>query len=86
MARKSHIGNITSSNFKLKVCELLKRAKFIADFSVVSDGNKKTLEIELLQSSLMNEVVPQIKLFSKPSRRLYTGYEDIKGVAGGRGI
>lgn len=86
MARKSHIGNITSSNFKLKVCELLKKAKFIADFSVVVDGNKKTLEIQLLQSSLMNEVVPQIKLFSKPSRRLYTWYEDIKGVAGGRGV
>lgn len=86
MARNTKIDNIVASNFKLKVCELLKKAKFIKDFNVTTDGNKKTLHIELMQSSNMNEIVPNIKLFSKPSRKMYVWFEDIKGVAGGKGI
>lgn len=86
MARKSHLDNIIPSNFKLKVCLLLKKAKFISDFNVTTDGNKKTLHISLIESSDMNEIVPTIKLFSKPSRKHYVGYEEIKWVAWGRGI
>ncbi|MFA7284380.1 MAG: 30S ribosomal protein S8 [Candidatus Absconditabacterales bacterium] len=86
LARKPHLEGITASAFKLKVLELLKKAKFVADFKVTAEGNKKSIEIDLLDSSNMNEVVPQIKLFSKPSRRYYVGYEEIKGVAGGKGI
>lgn len=56
----------------------MKKAKFVADFRVAAEGNKKSIEIDLVDSSNMNEVVPQIKLFSKPSRRYYVGYEEIK--------
>lgn len=86
MARKTHLTGIVASNFKLKVCELLKKAKFILDFSVHSEWNKKTLSIDLLHSSLMNEVVPEIKLFSKPSRKYYIPYEEIKWVAWGKWV
>lgn len=86
MARKRHLVWITASNFKVKVLELLKKARFISNFAVVTDGNKKSIEVDLLDSSVMNEVVPMIKLFSKPSRRHYVGYEEIKWVAGGKGI
>ncbi len=86
MARKYHIDNIVYSNFKVKTLELLKKAKFVADFNVITDGNKKTLQIDLVESTTMGEVVPFIKLFSKPSRRYYVWYEEIKWVAWGKGI
>ncbi len=86
MARKYHLWNIVASNFKTKVCELLQKAKFIKHFEVVSEGNKKTLEIDLIDSTNMNEVVPEIKIYSKPSRRYYVWFEDIKWVAWGRWI
>lgn len=34
----------------------------------------------------MNEDVPVINFYSKPSRRRYIGRKEIKPVAGGRGI
>lgn len=86
LARKLRIEGVVASDFKVKVLELLKKAKFIADFRVITEGNKKSIEVDLLDSSNMNEVVPQVKLFSKPSRRYYVGYEEIKWVAWGKGI
>lgn len=86
LARKSLISGIIPSKFKLEVCKLLQQAKFIKDFEVTTEGNKKTLHINLINSTNMSELVPNIKLFSKPSRKYYIGYEDIKGVAGGKGV
>jgi len=34
----------------------------------------------------MVEDVPVVKMYSKPSRRWYIGRQDIRPVAGGRGI
>lgn len=86
MARKYHLWNIVASKFKTKVCELLKKSKFIKQYDIVTEGNKKTLVIDLIDSTNMNEVVPEIKIYSKPSRKYYLGREDIKWVAGWRGI
>ena len=86
LARKATITGIIPSKFKLEVCKLLQKAKFIKDFDVTTEGNKKTLTINLINSTNMAELVPNIKLFSKPSRKHYIGYEDIKGVAGGKGV
>lgn len=86
MVRKTRIDNVMYSTFKATVCQLLQRAKFIHSFEIIQDGNKKSLQIELLQTTNMNEAVPNIKLFSKPSRRYYVGYEEIQWVAWGKWI
>lgn len=86
MARKTSLEGIMYSTFKEKVCSLLKKTKFIKEYEVITDGNKKSLHIQLIESSQMNEVVPMIKIFSKPSRKYYVSHSEIKGVAWGKGI
>lgn len=86
MARRTTLEWVTYSGFKVNVLELLKSYKFINSYEVVSQGVKKTITISLKQ--VKNEVndIPVIKFFSKPSRRWYVSYKDIKPVAAWRGI
>lgn len=86
LARRYRVENVVYSNFKVQVLELLKRFRFIKDFSVSEEGNKKFLSIELNVTGSMKEDVPVIKFYSKPSRRWYVSYSELKPVAGGVGI
>ena len=86
MARRTTLEWVTYSGFKVNVLELLKSYKFINSYEVVSQGTKKTITISL--KDVKNEVndIPVIKFYSKPSRRWYISYKDIKPVAAWRGI
>lgn len=86
MARRNTIDWIVYSKFKLSVLELLKSYKFIVSYEVVELWPKKTIVIHL--KDVKDEVndIPVIKFFSRPSRRWYISYKDIKPVAAGRGI
>jgi ribosomal protein S8 len=66
--------------------ELLKSYKFILSYEVVEQGPKKSLTVHL--KNVKDEVndIPVIKFFSRPSRRRYISYKEIKTVAAGRGI
>jgi len=68
------------------VCELLKKYKFIADFQIIESGSKKLIEIDLNKFKSAHEDIPVVKFHSKPSRRVYVSYHDIKPVAGHGGI
>ena len=58
-----------ASNFCVSIAELLKRYKYIADFSVTGDI-KKDMTIKL--NYINNEpCVSDVQLFSKPGRRIY---------------
>ncbi len=56
------------------------------EYNVLEDGNKKTLKIFLHDVVDPVQDIPVVRLFSKPSRRWYVSYKDLKPVAGGRGI
>lgn len=86
MARKTSVDDVTFSNFKVKVLELLKQYGFIKDFIVNEEGKKKNIVISL--KKVVNPVndVPNVKFFSKPSRPRYVSYKNISTVAGGKGI
>ena len=86
MARKTKVNWVPFSNFKVKVLELLKRYKFIKDFMIIEDNNKKNINI--LLKAVENPVndIPEIKFYSKPSRPWYVSYSDLRVVAWWRGI
>lgn len=86
LARRPQVTWVTSSKLKIAVCELLKKYKFIADFRIIEDGGKKIIEIDLNKFKSAHEDIPVIKFHSKPSRRVYISYHDIKPVAGHGGI
>ena len=86
LARRFRVENVVYSKFKVQVLDLLKRFKFVKGYEVVEDWKKKFLTVTLNVSWNMSEDIPMIKFFSKPSRRWYVSWKEIKPVAGGVGI
>ena len=86
MARKTIVDFVVHSNFLESMVILLKKYKFVREYTVVEDGNKKFLTIYLHEVVNPVQDIPVVRLFSKPSRRWYIGYKDIKPVAWGKGI
>ena len=58
-----------SSKFCVSIADLLKRYRYIADYSV-SDDSKKKITLELIYQS-NSPKISEIKIFSKPGRRIY---------------
>ncbi len=86
MARKSILENITHSKFKIAVLNLLVTYKFVDGFEVIESESKKYISVNLSKIVDITESVPNIKFHSRPSRRLYVGFDKIRPVAWGKGI
>lgn len=86
MARLNKVDGVTYSNFKKELLELLKRFKFIKDYEITQDWNKRSLRVTLNEVLDPINDIPSIKFYTKPSRRWYTSSLNIKWVAGWRWI
>ena len=64
------------------VAEIMEKAGFLKKVEVKGRSFKKVMEIELNP----DRDIQGLKFISKPSRRLYAGYKDIKKVKGGQGF
>ena len=84
MARKNIVEGVVHSNFLESIVSLLKKHKFVKHYTVDQDGNKKFLNIQLHDVVDPIQDIPVIRLYSKPSRRRYVSYKDLKPVAGGQ--
>jgi len=76
---------ISYSNIKEKILEVLKNNDYIENFEKKGRGAKRVLDIKLKYDDGRG-VINGIKFISKPSRRLYIGYKDIKPVKRGYGL
>jgi len=72
------------SKFKEAVLKKLAELKFIKDYQVEKEGSFKKLIINL---SYQNKVpaLTDVQIFSKPGRRYYVSYKDLKPVMSGYG-
>lgn len=86
MARRTQVDGVVYSNFKVNVLELLKQYGFILSYNVATEGSKKTISVILKEVEDEINDIPVIKFYSRPSRRWYISYTEIKSVAAGRGI
>ena len=86
MARRHQVKGVVHSKFKTQILDLLKRYRFISGYETREDGSKKFIDIDLYVTGNLNEDIPVVKFYSKPSKRWYIGWKEIKPVAGGRGI
>lgn len=73
------------SNFDSNVAAVLVAGKYLKDAQKKTVGSKKFLEIK---PAYKNKVaaVNDFKIISKPSRRIYATYRDIKPVKQGYGL
>lgn len=83
-ANKSSVS-MPSSKLKVAVCALLKQEGYINDFSLVNDGPKATLTINLKYFKGL-PVIESIQRVSKPGRRVYKASNELPSILGGFGI
>ncbi len=86
MARRTEVNWVTYSKFKENVLALLKRYNFVLGYEIITDWNKKFLNIKLKEVKDPVADIPVVKLISTPSRKTYVSYTHLKTVAWGRGI
>ena len=76
---------LPSSNFKVKIAEILKNEGFVKDFKVKSDDKKNLLSLELKYHS-GNPVINTFERVSKPGRRIFSSADGLPKINNGLGI
>ncbi len=77
---------IPSSNFRLKILEVLKNEGFITNFHLEKkENNKKSLMVSLKYYEGV-PVIREIKRISKPGRRVYSRANSIPRIQNGLGL
>jgi len=76
---------LPSSNFKIKIAEILKNEGFVKDFKISSENNKNLLLLELKYHS-GNPVINTFERVSKPGRRIFSSADGLPKINNGLGI
>ena len=76
---------LPSSNFKIKISDILKSEGYILDYKTNSENNKSILLIYLKYHS-GNPVISTIERVSKPGRRIFSRAESLPKINNGLGI
>ncbi len=69
------------------ICEILKQEGYIKNYEIIDPiKNQIRVELKYLDEKRKKPALNQIKIASKPSRRIYIKSEDIKPVVSGLGV
>ena len=74
-----------SSNFKMKIADVLKNEGYINGFNVDKNENKEVLIIDLKYNS-GSPVISVIERVSKPGRRVFSSAQSLPKINNGLGI
>ena len=84
--RLSKNVTIPNSKFRIRILEVLKQEGYISDYKLLSDSNNKnTLFVDLKYSNGL-PVIREIKIISKPGRRIYAKADSIPKIQNGLGL
>ena len=84
-ARNHKKVELPSSNFKIKIAEVLKNEGYIKNYIVLQEQNKFKLEIEL-KYNFGSPVISSIQRVSKPGRRIFSSADSLPKINNGLGI
>ena len=76
---------LPSSNFKIRIADILKNEGFIKEFNVNKEDNKPILTLELKYHS-GNPVINAFERVSKPGRRIFSSADSLPKINNGLGI
>jgi small subunit ribosomal protein S8 len=77
---------IPNSKFRTRILGVLKQEGYISDYKLLSDSNNKDiLSVDLKYSNGL-PVIKEIKIVSKPGRRIYTKADSIPKIQNGLGL
>lgn len=77
---------ISASNIKKSISEILKREGFIRDYEVADDNKQGVIKVFLKYGPNGERVISGLKRISKPGLRNYVSAEDLPKVLNGLGI
>ena len=85
--RASHeIVNIPSSKLKINLANVLKSEGYIKNLRIISDGQHRYIRLFLKFDKDGVPIIEGLKRISKPSCRVYAGYDEIPEVLNGYGV
>lgn len=83
--RKFERVKVNYSSLDMAILETLAKCGFVESVSKKGRGVKKIIEIKLKYDKDGSGAISGIKFLSRPSRRLYVGYKDMKKSHDGYG-
>jgi len=78
--------DMPTSNVLRGIAQVLKDEGYIWDFETIDTVPAKTLRLQMKYGPNGERLITKIDRMSKPGRRLYRGYKDLKPVLSGMGI
>ena len=79
--------DVPASKMKIAIADILLKEGYIAKYTILEDGVKKTIRIVLKYGANRNEkIISGIKRISKPGLRVYVNKDELPRVLGGLGI
>ncbi len=83
--RGLEVTTLNHSKLMEDILKVFEEKGYIESYKVIEDGNKKFINVTLKYDENGNSVINEVKRVSKPGRRVYKGYEDIKRFKNGYG-
>ncbi|MBU3013984.1 30S ribosomal protein S8 [Poseidonibacter lekithochrous] len=84
--RKLEVATLLHSRTIVGVLNVLQQKEYITGFKVIDgQNNKKTIQVELKYDDNEKSVINEITRVSKPGRRVYKNFSDIKTFKNGYG-
>jgi small subunit ribosomal protein S8 len=78
--------DIPNSKMKANIAKILKSEGYIRNFKIIPDSRQGVLRVFLKYDEQKLPVIEGIERVSKPSRRIYAGFDGIPGVLNQYGI
>jgi len=78
--------DIPASRIKISLARIFKDEGFIKNYKVIKDNKQGILRVYLKYDDQNQPMIQRIQRVSKPSRRVYTGCEELPKVQGGLGV
>lgn len=78
--------DIPASKVKGELARILREEGYIKNYKKIEDNYQGLLRVQLKYDHERSGAIAGVKRLSKPSRRLYVGYDEIPRVLSGLGI
>lgn len=84
---KHETVKIPYSKIKMGIVKILHEEGFLGSFKLNTlNSVKKEIEISIRYSDKQEPIISNLRRVSRPGRRQYTGYQDLKPIRSGLGI
>lgn len=83
--RKLDTTKLLHSNVVETTLKILEQKGYVESYNVVSEDNKKFINVVLKYDETGKSVINELKRISKPGRRVYKGKDEIKRFKNGYG-